>query len=196
MHSNRIIRRIRHIVLLTVVSYALLLTLGSASRSIAGETLPGEYDVKAAFVYNFLKFVEWPSQGTTDAEKVLVCIVGDVPVTAPFDDLDNQEMLNKKLKVSHLVKLTNVRECQVLFIASSEERRLPAIMDAVKGAGTLTISDVEGFAQRGVIINFTMQNKKVRFEINAEAARRAGIKISSKLLKLASTVYGAAPAGD
>jgi hypothetical protein len=196
MDSNRVIRRKRRIVLLAVWCCVLLLTLGGATRIAAGQALPGEYDVKAAFVFNFLKFVEWPSSGTIEEMKIRVCIVGDIPVTAPFDELDNQEVVGKKLTMSHLTKLTSIRECQVLFIASSEERRLPAIMEAVKGTGTLTIGDAEGFARRGVIISFSLQGKKVRFEINAEAARRAGIKISSKLLKLASTVYGAAPAGE
>jgi hypothetical protein len=186
----------RGIVLLAAWACVILLALGSAPRITTGQTPPGEYDVKAAFVYNFLKFVEWPPRGEADAKRIRVCIVGDVPVEGPFDDLDNQDIMSKKLTVSRLVKLTNARECQVLFIASSEERRLSAIMDAVKGAGTLTIGDAEGFAQRGIIINFIMENKKIRFEINAEAARQAGLKISSKLLKLASTVYGAAPAGD
>lgn len=175
---------------------ALVIAAGNVSLTTAGQAPPGEYDVKAAFVYNFLKFVEWPARSAADAKKITVCTLGDLPTAAAFDDLDNQELMGSKLTVRHLARLTNVRECQVLFIASSEERRLSTIMAAVQGSGILTIGDAEGFAQRGVIINFIIQNKKVRFEINAETARQAGLKISSKLMKLASTVYGAGPAGE
>lgn len=175
---------------------AIVIGAGNVTITTAGQTSPGEYDVKAAFVFNFLKFIEWPSQTFSDAKKISICIVGEIPVADPFDDLEGQDLMGKKLAVKHLRTLASVRECHVLIIAPSEERRLSAITDAVKGAPTLTIGDTEGFARRGVAINFSMENKKVRFEINAEAARQAGLKISSKLLKLASTVYGVAPAGD
>ena len=186
----------RRIVLLAVWGCVILLTLGGASRIVAGQAPPGEYEVKAAFVYNILKFVEWPSYIVTDADSIHICVAGDVPMSAPFDDLDGQAVMGKKMTVRYLTTLADVRECHVLFIASSEEWRLSRIMNALKGASTLTVGDTEGFAQRGVVVNFYMEQKRVRFEINAEAARQAGLKISAKLLKLAGMVFGATPAGD
>lgn len=177
-------------------SCLIILAMGSSSVASAGQPPPGEYDVKAAFVYNFLKFIDWPSRDTGDTASIRICIAGDLPGSGPLDRLDGQEVIGKELVVSHLARITDVAQCQVLFIASSEARQLSTIMAAVKGSAILTIGDAEGFARRGVIINFIIQNKKVRFEINAEAARQAGLKISSKLMKLSSTVYGAAPAGD
>ena len=179
-----------------VRSCVIILAMGMMSPAAAGQAPSGEYEVKAAFVYNFLKFVDLPSPASGAAASLRICILGAVPDQAPFDLLDKQELAGKRLAVNHLAGISDVAACQVLFIASSEERRLPAIVDAAKKSGMLTISDTEGFARRGVVINFIIENKKVRFEINAEAARLAGLKISSKLMKLASIVYGSAPAGD
>lgn len=176
--------------------FTLVVGTGGGPDAGAGQSPRGEYEVKAAFVYNFLKFVELPPQAVADADRIRICVVGEIPMSAPFDDLDNQDLMGKRLAVTHLETLADARECHVLFIASSEEQRLPMILEALKGAGTLTIGDTEGFAQKGVIINFYLEKKRVRFEINAEAARRNGLKISSKLLKLAGAVYGPTPAGD
>ena len=154
MASNQATRRRRQTFILGLCALVVVIITGSVAITGAGQTLPGEYDVKAAFVYNFLNFIEWPSRSAADARKITVCIAGDLPVAAPFDDLNNQELMGKQLTVNRLARLTNIRECQVLFIAPSEARRLPAIIDAAKRAGTLTIGDTEGFAQRGVIINF------------------------------------------
>jgi hypothetical protein len=182
--------------MLQVCLFALVQAAGSVTIAVAGQAPPGEYEVKAAFVYNILKFVEWPTSPVDDADRIHLCVVGEVPESAPFDELDGQDVMGKKLTIRHLTTLANVRECHVLFIASSEDGRLSGIMNALKGASTLTVGDTEGFTQRGVVINFYMEQKRVRFDINAQAARHAGLKISSKLLKLAGTVFGAAPGGD
>ncbi len=104
--------------------------------------------------------------------------------------------MGKRLLVSYQTEPSGLRSCHVLFIAPSERPRIPLIMDALRGAGTLTIGDTQGFAQQGVMINFYIEKRRVRFEINAGAAHEAGLKISSKLLKLAGAVYGSTPAGE
>jgi hypothetical protein len=161
----------------------------------AGQRLRGEYEVKAAFIYNFLKFIEWPLPSAS-AEDFRICLTGAVPVSAAFEALDRQYTGGKRLAVHRPDTAAQMRACHVLFIASSEGHRLPAILETLSGANTLTIGDTEGFGRKGVIINFYIMDKKVGFEINADAARRAGLKISAKLMKIAGTVYdSSAPGG-
>ncbi|HEX9113221.1 MAG TPA: YfiR family protein [Nitrospirota bacterium] len=166
-------------------------TLGPAF----GQPQPGEYEVKAAFLYNFLSFVEWPAT-VKRSDTLRVCVMAEPPALNAFNELNGQIAAGRKIDAVHLSPGDSPGSCHVLFIGSHAELDLPRIMKAVEGAGVLTVGDTAGFARQGVIINFYLQNKKVRFEINAAAARRSGITISSKLLKLAGAVYGAAPAGE
>ena len=175
------------------VVVATVLTTGSNPAS--AQPQPGEYEVKAAFLYNFLPFVEWPAQ-VKRSDTLRLCVMAEPPALNAFNELNGQIAADRKIDVVHLSTGDSVGPCQVLFIGPRAERDLPRIMKAIEGASVLTVGDTPGFAGQGVIINFYLQNKKVRFEINAAAARRAGITISSKLLKLAGSVYGAAQAGE
>jgi len=178
------------------LAITLCIVTGTMTFALAGQAPPAEYQVKAAFVYNFLTFVEWPSRTLNEADSLRVCIAGEFPDAAAFDELNGQELMGRKLTVRRMKSVENAQGCHVLFIGSSEGGRLSRLVESLKGSGTLTIGDTTGFAQRGVVINLYIDQKKVRFEINAEAARRAGLIISSKLLKLAGVVYGLAPAGN
>jgi hypothetical protein len=155
----------------------------------------GEYQVKAAFVYNFIKFVTWPSGEASASGAVRICILGDLPDAAPFDDLDGQEIMGKRLYIVHLKEPQEARTCQVLFLSASLSSRLPETLVLVRGRPVLTVGDTDGYAQRGVMINMYLENKRVRFEINTETAGLAGLRISTKLLSLAGTVYGTARTG-
>lgn len=175
---------------------ALVLPAGIATDVFAAQSTPGEYDVKAAFAYNILKFVEWPDGKVSRGSAIRACVLGRFPDAAPFLALNGQQVLGKRMTVTLAETLSEFRECDVLLIAGSEERRLPQIMDVLSGSPVLTIGDTEGFAQRGVIVNFYVIKDKVRFEINVEAARRSGFRISAKLLRLAGALYGAPAAGE
>lgn len=166
-------------------------TPGQAS----GQPQPGEYDVKAAFLFNFLPFVEWPASAKR-SEMLRMCVMAEPPALSAFNELNGQIAAGRKIDTVHLSPGDSTESCHILFIGSHAERDLPRIMKALEGASVLTVGDTAGFARQGVIINFYLQNKKVRFEINAAAARRSGITISSKLLKLAGAVYGATAAGE
>ena len=170
--------------------------LVNAGLAIAAEKAPGEYEVKAAFVYNFFTFVEWPPQTIAQADAIKVCLLGKLPNRDAFDELNGQDAMGKKLTVIRITSQADAGKCQILFIGPSEERELPRIVKSLQGTGTLTIGDTAGFARQGVVINFYLEDRKVRFEINTAAARRAGLTISSKLLKLAGAVYGGSQAGD
>jgi hypothetical protein len=119
-----------------------------------------------------------------------LCILGDLPDAAPFDDLDGLEIMGKRLHLVHLKEPQEARTCQVLFLSSSLSRRLPETLELVRGRSVLTVGDSDGYAQRGVMINMYLENKRVRFEIDAETAGLAGLRISSKLLSLAGTIHG------
>jgi uncharacterized protein DUF4154 len=179
----------------TVLYLVLAAAIAAGASPVIGQPQPGEYDVKAAFCYNFLTFVEWPPS-ITSAEGLRFCVMGERPVLDAFRDLNDQVAAGRKLVVLPLSSRDDVRSCDVLFIGPRSARDLAGIMRSLEGTATLTIGDTAGFALRGVIINFYLENRKVRFEINAAAARQAGITISSKLLKLAGAVYDAAQAGD
>jgi hypothetical protein len=182
-----IVRRIAAILLTILIA-------GLVEDGYAAETeraVPGEYQVKAAFVYNFIKFVEWPADRAPAAGDVRLCVLGKVPVMASFEELRGQEVAGRRLIVTELQELNGAGACQVLFVAPSLSRRLPDVLAAVAGRPVLTIGDTDGYAEKGIMINMYLENKRVRFEINASAARAAGLRISAKLMGLAGSVYGA-----
>ncbi len=151
---------------------------------------PGEYQLKAAFLFNFAKFIEWPPSSFANPQSTFeICILGNDPFGTAMDDL-----LRGKVVAEHPVVVTrrkgieDARHCQILFISSSEQKRLPAILEALKGTNTLAIGETDGFAASGGVIQFTLEEQHVRFIINTDAAGRAGLQISSKLLALAKVV--------
>ena len=172
-----------------------LLQNGEVSAEERRTPVPGEYQVKAAFVYNFIKFVSWPSGEASAAGTVRLCTLGELPDAAPFDDLQGKEIMGKRLQVVHLRDPQDAHSCQVLFLSLSLSRRLSETLELVRGHPVLTVGDTDGYAQRGVMINMYLENKRVRFEINAETAVQAGLQISTKLLSLAGTVHGTARTG-
>jgi hypothetical protein len=149
-----------------------------------------EYQVKAIFLYNFAKFVEWPHEaGEGKGDPVSICIVGDDPFGNLLDDsIKDKAVGGRKLVVRRLKVGQNVKDCQIAFISSSEKLHIRTFLEGLKGASVLTVGEMEGFATLGGVINFTMQESRVRFEVNVEAAERAELKISSKLLNLATIV--------
>lgn len=156
----------------------------------AQSELVGEYQVKAAFLYNFAKFVEWPADTFSDTHAAIqLCVMGE----DPFGDSLEQTVRGKAIHgrpfaVKRLQPDEDPRLCQILFISSSEKQHLTRILGSVRGSSVLTVGDTQHFARLGGIINFVLEESKVRFEINANAAERARLKISAKLLSLARIV--------
>lgn len=145
-----------------------------------------EYEVKAAFIYNFAKFVKWP-EGTS---KITFCIVGKNPFGASVDSVDGKPIADKAFKVALTGSLSAA--CNIVFISESERSRLASIIESIKSDGVLTVADTEGFAAKGVMINFFIDDEgRVRFELNNDAIKKGGVLISSQLLKLGKVVDGA-----
>jgi hypothetical protein len=164
----------------------LLLVMGTAVPQARSETSP-EYKLKAAFLYNFASFIDWPPKAFPTAQSPFVIgVLGDDPFGGALETIAQKKNVNGRplaLKRSHNVD--DLKDCHVIFICASEQERLPQILEGLRGLPILTIGDRDDFSRQGGIINFFFDQNKVAFEINAEAAQRAGLKISSQLLKLA-----------
>ncbi len=174
----------RYIVLITVC-----FMLSWVQSPYAESTTPREYLIKAGFLYNFAKFVEWPEDAFADGSVPLtLCIMGRDPFGSSIRSVEGETFMGRKLVVRRFFSLREIDNCHILFVSSSEKKRLPAILARMKGKQILSVADMEGFARRGGIINLIKVKDRIRFEINIDAARRAGLKISSKLLNLATIV--------
>jgi hypothetical protein len=150
---------------------------------------PSEYQLKAAFLYNFARFVEWPPAAFADpSSPMLIGILGQNPFGDALDMTISGKNINnhplKKVEIRSLAEVTN--NCHILFISASEKKRLPEILAALRGASVLTVGETDRFTENGGMINFVLEGTKIRFQINDAEAKRAGLKVSSKLLSLAT----------
>jgi hypothetical protein len=170
-------------------SALLLAVLLAAPAGAGSQGTASEYDVKAAFLYNFTKFVEWPARAFhDDRSTVRLCVLGGDPFGESLREIAEGEVAGRRLTVLSTSLMSDPTGCQILFISRSERERLPEILAAVRDAPVLTVADTQGFLEQGGIVNFVLAGPRVRFEINQGAADRAGIKISSRLLRLAIRV--------
>lgn len=148
-----------------------------------------EYKVKAGFIYNFLKFTEWPfTVQDSGPQNIILCIIGEDPFGENIDVLKGKTVGGKTLIVKYSPTSTLLKNCQAVFIAESERSQIQSLIDSIKALPILTIGDSEGFRQKGVMINMELDQEKIRFDINIKSARRAGLRIDPRLLKLARTV--------
>ena len=160
-----------------------------------------EYKVKAAFLYNIINFVDWPKEKVTDGNDLItIGIIGTDPFGKTFEPLKNKQAKGKKVLIKRFVSLKEseksdnqiqaIRKCHLLFICRSEKEQLRKIINIVKDHNVLTVGDMNDFLESGGIVNFVIENQKVRFEINNNAAKQAKLNIRSKLLRLAKKVIG------
>jgi hypothetical protein len=168
---------------------ALLLAAACALAAPSAARAQGlsEYEVKAAFLYNFTKFVEWPPSAFADGNAPLrICVLGEDPFGRSLNAVAAEgEVEGHRLMVVSQETLARAAGCQVLFVSRSERERLPQILAPLKSSPVLTVGDTKGFLDQGGIVNFILEGSRVHFEINPVAAEQAGLKISSKLLRLA-----------
>lgn len=177
---------------LFVAVFALVVALRGTSLVSAQANASGEYQVKAAFLFHFAQFVEWPEAAFKGAGTPLTyCTIGEDPFRGSLDAaLNGKSFGARSFRVLHLKQVQEIEGCQVLFIASEEKKLLPAILAGVRESSVLTVGESEHFVQNGGTIGFCPEGNKIRFEINLEAAEKAKLRISSKLLVLAKTVIG------
>jgi len=158
----------------------------------AADQPQGEYQVKAAFLFNFARFVEWPPNASAGATApVDFCVLGDDPFGDALDRAVAGKTLNDRtMVVRRGKKLQELNGCEVLFISNSEKSRLAGILGALRTVHVLTVGECEDFAAQGGEVQFTLEDNHVRFIINVDATDRAGLKVSSKLLGLAHVIHG------
>jgi uncharacterized protein DUF4154 len=174
------------------LAWKLMLALAGflTACSLEAET-SREYQIKAAFLFNFSQFTDWPPEAFPDKESPLV--IGILSASDPFggfldETVKNEAVQGRKLVVKHYTRVAEIETCHILYIGQSESKRLDRIVDAVKGKPVLTVSDITDCASRGIMIGFVNERNKIRFKINAATARAASLSLSSKLLRAAEIV--------
>jgi len=168
---------------------ALLMLVWLAAPALA-LAAPSEYQVKAVFLFNFSRFVEWPAAAFASAESPFVVgVFGHDPFGAELDEVVKGETVNgRPLVVRRVGSAVEAAQCQILFIHQSEDKRLAEVLSALDRHSTLTVSDLPGAAQRGVMIRLVTEGGRVRMRINVDSARAAELVISSNLLRAAEIV--------
>ena len=185
----------RAMVILLVVAGVLAVSTQPAS---AQTDQVGEYELKAAILYNLSRFVEWPTSAYADSQTpTVLCILGQDPFGNSLKTLGQKQDTNgRPVSIRQLKNENGIRDCHVLYISSSERKTVAQILARLKGSSVLTVGEMSQFAAQGGVIQFMLEDKQVHFQINLDAASRMALKISSRLLVLARIVKDQGPNPD
>ncbi len=190
------IQDIRRFALVAIGACILVISDGSAdaraasdSPSPAAASESREYLLKAAFLYNFAKFTAWPAEAFPDPQTPLqLGILGEDPFGADMESIEGKSIKERPLVITQITQAADAERCHILFVSTSEEGRLSAILDDLRERPILTIADMANFARAGGIIGLKTTEDQIRFDINVDAANAADVKLSSKLLRLGNIV--------
>jgi len=162
-----------------------LLLAAASSRAQAPH--PSEYQLKAAFIYNFAKFIDWPPAAFADQKSpFIIGVLGDNHFGSGFEQMIAGKKINDRpISIQTFRTAAEATNCQILFVSLSEKRHFPEIVQSLHAVPVLTVSETDGFIEAGGMVNFVDEAGKIRFQINDDAAKAARLKISSKLLSLA-----------
>lgn len=179
-------------------AFALACALLSASALPAQSPKHSDYEVKAAYLYNFGRFVHWPAvDSAASGDAFNICVLGEDPFGPTLDTaLAGASIGNKGVVARRISGPHEVANCKILFLSSSEAGRVNKILESLDKSAVLTVSDMPQFSQRGGMIQFVMEENKVRFEVNMAAAQNAGLSFSSELLRVALAVRRNAHSAD
>ena len=177
---------------LRTAAVALLLVCAAGGPSARAQEPPGEYEVKAVFLLNFAKFVAWPADAFADAHAPLVIgILGDDPFGAGIDEMARGERIGGRAIVVRRLRASHKKpNCHILFVSAAERKRGARVLDLLRGSPVLTVGESGDFVADGGVVRFTKQQYRVGFDVNLDAAARARLKISSRLLTVAGRVDG------
>lgn len=181
-----------HIHLKRWTMVALIASCLSVSASVQAADSRIEHRIKAAFLFNFARFIEWPvAKLSNDDSPFQICVYGDDSFGAVLDEtISGKTVGEHPLSVVKTVNVSDLRACEIVYISSSESGRFASVINDLKGANTLLVNDHPDFIKQGGMIRFVVVDRKLRFEVNPEAAKREQLKISSKLLRVAKIVSG------
>lgn len=186
---NQLIRRSGAIAKRCVYGFILAIGLGyglPVTHSIAKADSSVEYQVKAAFIYNFIAFTQWPENlGQT----INLCVYGEDFFGSEIDKLQNKPVDRRHIRVARIDNPEKLAGCQVIFFSKSVSSNLSNLLSSLPGQPILTLADSLNAISQGVVINMKLVNEKIVFEINLGIARKSGLDISSKLLQLAAKVH-------
>ena len=172
-----------------LISIAILVSAATPLSARAEEPLLHEYRIKAAFLYNFAKFIQWPESAFIDPESpVFICILGKDPLMGALQSITGKTVRGRRIVISHSKNVMSVKRCHILFVAESEKSRAKHTISKFKGKSVLTVSDMDDFVKAGGMIGMVRLENKIRFQINLVSAQDSGLTISSQLLKLAQNV--------
>jgi hypothetical protein len=151
-----------------------------------------EYEVKAAFLLNFVQYIDWPTTAFADAKSpIAIGVLGDDPFGSALDQTFQGESAHgRSFVIKRSRSVDDLKSCHLLFISKSEKDKVDDILSSLNTTTLATVSEFDGFARRGGLINFYLEGKKIRFEINTNAAQSKDLKVSSELLKRARIVDG------
>ena len=156
--------------------------------------MPADFQVKAAFLINFPKYVDWPASAFAETNSpIIVAIFGDENVANEVQKMigDGRMIGGHPLILKRIAREEEInRDCHILFISASERQQLPSILEKIRGEKILTVSESGDFLDEGGIINLARQGRKIRLQVNLTAAGNAQLKISSRLLVAADVVKG------
>lgn len=179
--------------LLTRLAAGGALSLALIGSGRAGAIESSEREIKAAFVYNFAKYVKWPDPvaGPTSGDPLQICVVGSSPFIGELETAVSGKQVNGRQVVARSVRYpTEAQTCAIAFVSGSELSRVDSIVQQLGSRPILTVSDMPSFTAHGGVIGLRMEQNRVRFEVNMDAARKAGLKLSSQLLKVAVQITG------
>lgn len=150
-----------------------------------------EYKIKAAYLYHLSKFTQWPNSKTLKSNASLhICVLGDNPFGGLLDTLSEKSLRNRTITIKYRISSQDYNQCDIIYISKSKKNNLINILHKLSHFPVLTVSDIDNFTQEGGIVEFVIVRGKVRLQINYKASLHANLKISSKLLALATIVGG------
>jgi hypothetical protein len=155
----------------------------------SGSVIGTEYEVKTGFIYNFATFVSWPATAFKgDDDELVLCFASDTPAADVLFNLNNQIIRGRRIKVTAYGQEGCPDASHILYIATQDRTRVQELLGIARGRSILTIGEIEGFTEMGGVINFFEERNRLRFKINIDAAKRAGLTMSSQLLGSAQIV--------
>ena len=174
-----------------IAALCCLLCAALSSASVADDPSQLEYRVKAAFLYNFARFVEWPADASP-RDRIVIGVYGNNPFGESLQrTVEGKLAKGLSIEILAVSDVRQARDCDLLFVGLTDRKRLAEVLDALAGDPVLTVGESRGFTERGGIVNFVIEQGRVRVDVNIQSARTAGLKISSQLLRVARRVEGA-----
>jgi hypothetical protein len=167
---------------------ALFLFAGFGAQSCRAELT--ELQIKSAYVFNFIKFVEWPAEAVKRGSRINLCVIGNDEMRASLASLNGRKAGEYEIRTVPHSDISALNACHVLYIGEQEQRRVVPIIKSLGDTPVLTISDIPGFAERGGGIGLINRNEKVLFEVNLASTRKAELRLSGQMLNLAANVFG------